>query len=833
MIFTAVISFFLSKLFPTALSPGFISNLRLQYGESILVSIRHGERLTEKLQKAKCDVEFLRCCLIYNLMPSFVNIRMWKPGLRKSEQYRSLQRSCLQREFESRQKQARRLEKQLSSILIDLEKHLSSIDYMNVKKLCHDSAQRVHTRVMRVHQDKLEKLNRGPVGQNYQEMKSKLIHNVSSHTLTDAEERLLCRGWDFCIESRITNFLEFETDLEFNAMKIETHCHSSVSRSLCSHIHNAAQQLMRTAKRKKISNLSDEEVAALKSLKSNKNIVICKADKGNCIVVLDKEAYLRKAEEILRGQQFEALKDAKFHQEREAELNKYVLELLRQGVIDKKLYYQLRSTCSSLSVFYGLPKVHKNGYPIRPIISTIGSYQYQLSKYLARAIRSARPQADSYIKDSFEFVKKMKEVILDKEKTYIMCSFDVESLYTNVPVEEAIEIALDFMYKPVKLINVPFNREQLKRLLELSVRDAPFRFLDKVYKQVDGVAMGNPLAPIIADLWMQKMEQKLNKFSANRPIIWMRYVDDVFCLFAIPKTKILDFHSRINKWHKNLHFTVEFENDNSIAFLDVLVTRGIDQLTTSLYRKATHTGLYMLWDSCQNRRYKLGLIRTLVMRIYRICSTEKGIKNEIGLLKQTLEKNGYPPHIVKRGVLEAEILLKKESQKDAVKTTKDNKQVIFFTTRYYGQESVIFAARVKKLCRRLVPNLTVQFAFKKNMSLKNIFLPKLKGTDENRKNANLVYSIPCMDCEKVYIGETSRARETRIKEHQAKLRKLSSDSKLVEHVLEHNHRIDFSKTETLTWESDWRRRVIKESILTNRTTGKSINDTKHIIRVVG
>ena len=137
----------------------------------------------------------------------------------------------------------------------------------------------------------------------------------------------------------------------------------------------------------------------------------------------------------------------------------------------------------------------------------------------------------------------------------------------------------------------------------------------------------------------------------------MRYVDDVFCLFTIPKTKILDFHSRINKWHKNLHFTVEFENDNSIAFLDVLVTREIDQLTTSLYRKATHTGLYMLWDSCQNRRYKLGLIRTLVMRIYRICSTEKGIKNEISSLRQKLEKNGYSSHIMKRGVLEAEIVL--------------------------------------------------------------------------------------------------------------------------------------------------------------------------------
>ncbi|CAF3373698.1 unnamed protein product [Rotaria socialis] len=63
---------------------------------------------------------------------------------------------------------------------------------------------------------------------------------------------------------------------------------------------------------------------------------------------------------------------------------------------------------------------------------------------------------------------------------------------------------------------------------------------------------------------------------------------------------------------QNLHFTLKLESDNSIAFLDVLVTQEQDKLTTSLYRKPTHTGLYMLWGSNQNRRYKLGLIKTLM-----------------------------------------------------------------------------------------------------------------------------------------------------------------------------------------------------------------------------
>jgi sugar-specific transcriptional regulator TrmB len=686
---------------------------------------------------------------------------------------------------------------------------------------------------MRTHQEKLEKLNRGPIGQNYEEMKSKLIHNVSSYTLSQVEERLLCRGWDFCIENKITHFLEFETDIELNAMKIQPHCHESVFRSICRQIHNASQQLMRTSKHKKISNLSDEELVALKSLKSNNNIVICKADKGNCIVILDKESYIKKAEEILQGKQFEVLNSKNFHRERENELNKYIHSLFKEGVIDNKLRHKLQSTCSSISVFYGLPKVHKTGFPIRPIISTIGSYQYKLSKYLAKAIRDARPQANSYIKDSFEFVKRIKETVLNQQKTYIMCSFDVESLYTNVPVEEAIDVTLDFIFKPTKSIDVPFDRDQLKTLLNLSIRDAPFRFQNKIYKQIDGVAMGNPLAPIIADLWMQKIEQKLTKFSTNKPTIWLRYVDDIYCLFTISRTKIHEFHSRINKWHKNLKLTLVFESNNSIAFLDVLVTREDNQLVTSLYRKPTHTDLYMLWDSSQNRRYKLGLIKTLVIRIYRICSTKKIIKEELDRLKVTLTKNGYPPHIIKRGISEAEVLIKKLSHTETNIAKKEDKKVIFFTIQYYGQESVIFAARIKKLCQKLVPNLRIQFAFRKHMSLKSIFLPILKGKDEDKKKKNLIYSIPCSDCNKVYIGETSRMKETRINEHKAKMRLLSSDSKLVEHVLRYKHKFDFSNTETLAWETDWRKRVIKESILTNRTYGKSINDTKHVIRVVG
>ena len=74
-------------------------------------------------------------------------------------------------------------------------------------------------------------------------------------------------------------------------------------------------------------------------------------------------------------------------------------------------------------------------------------------------------------------------------------------------------------------------------------------------------------------------------------------------------------------------------------------------------------------------------------------------------------------------------------------------------------------------------------------------------------------------------------KETRITEHRSKIRTLALDSKIVEHILKYKHNFDFSSTKTLALENDWRKRIIKESILTNRTLGKSINETKHAIQI--
>ncbi|CAF2145990.1 unnamed protein product [Rotaria magnacalcarata] len=806
---------------------------RDRYGDVSFLSIRKTEKLSIKIQKGKCDLEFLRLCIIYRLTPSFIKIKLWKKKTETSTQYKNFQFYCIKQEYTRRHKEIIKYQKELEILISHLKNNLQQIDFQQLQQFLHEKTKKVKVLTIEIHERKLQKLNKGPIGQNYETLKHKIIHNYSSYNLLPEEERLLCRGWDFCIENKISNFIDFKTDIEINTTKLEQHCHPSVFKNICRKIYNHSDKLITSIKKKNIRNISDEEFIALKKLKNNQDIIISKADKGNAIVILDKKDYIEKIHEILKLKQFITSHESSLIRKEKA-MNAYLSILKKEKVIEKALFYQLHSTSSSLAVLYGQPKIHKLNYPLRPIISSVGAYNYELSKYLSNIIKNNRPtKSMSYIKDSFEFVKEIKNITNSNYQT--MVSFDIENLYTNIPVHEAIEETLDILFKKEKnkgATIIPFNRTQFKKLLELAVCEVPFRFLNNTYIQQDGVAMGSPLAPILADIFISKLELKLNKFSINKPLIWKRYVDDVFCIFHNSQ-KISKFLISINKWHKNINFTLQNEEDDEIAFLDVLIIRDKtnNKYTTTLYKKPTNTNLYMLYESNQSRQYKIGLIRTLVIRILLICSTISHQETELNTLKTTLIHNGYPMHLIKRGIREANCIVNKMNNKKEVTQQPPTKKKIYFILPYYGNESLILTQKIKQICKNFIPTCHVQIGFRKTFSLKSIFLPIQKGHDETKKTKKLVYKLKCNNCENCYIGETNREKITRLKEHKKDIKKCSETSNIAKHVHDKNHSFKFDESETLALETNWKRRIVKESLCTEETHGQAINDVKFKLKV--
>jgi hypothetical protein len=113
------------------------------------------------------------------------------------------------------------------------------------------------------------------------------------------------------------------------------------------------------------------------------------------------------------------------------------------------------------------------------------------------------------------------------------------------------------------------------------------------------------------------------------------------------KDQAYDFLRYLNGRHNNVKFTIEFEQNGEIPFVDVLVKRCPNNtFETSVYRKKTFTGLYTKWDSFTPRRYKINLIRTLTYRCFRICSSTSLLQSAVDDLKKILLQNDYPKGII-------------------------------------------------------------------------------------------------------------------------------------------------------------------------------------------
>ena len=123
-----------------------------------------------------------------------------------------------------------------------------------------------------------------------------------------------------------------------------------------------------------------------------------------------------------------------------------------------------------------------------------------------------------------------------------------------------------------------------------------FTFNGKIYKQIDGVCMGSPLGPVLANVFMVQLEEEVAPKLQSIMPIWKRYVDDTFTF--VKRSHISDVTKEINSFHPNIKFRHEIEQVNKIAFLDVLLEKQDNgNIETSVYRKPTKNSIYIHWNA--------------------------------------------------------------------------------------------------------------------------------------------------------------------------------------------------------------------------------------------
>jgi len=330
--------------------------------------------------------------------------------------------------------------------------------------------------------------------------------------------------------------------------------------------------------------------------------------------------------------------------------------------------------------------------------------------------------------------------------------------------------------------------------------------------------MGSPVSPVIANLYMEAFECDAIRSAPHPPKWWDRYVDDTNC--AIHKDYVSEFHNHLNSIDPCIQFTMEQPNPKGgVPFLDTLITPCADGLiAVSVYRKDTHTDLYLQWDSNHNVSSKLSVVRTLFHRAYTVCSSDEILQKEITHVMDVLKQNGYPTWAIHRGHNCIKNKHSPNSSHSSSSTQVNPKTVTYTTVPYISGFSEKLGKSLGKKGIKVYPKTS----FTLQSTLMN---PKDK--DPKPTQQSLVYGIECPDdqCSAHYIGETGRTLKERFYDHTTK-----ENSAVKAHSTQTGHplpSIEDSEVHVLAKEPNSFKRKIMESMfikvnnpLLNRNVGK-------------
>ena len=394
-------------------------------------------------------------------------------------------------------------------------------------------------------------------------------------------------------------------------------------------------------------------VKALNRLKKRDDIVVTKPDKGSGIVVMDKSEYLRllSAASIDDTTKFSRVDDKRpnlrgrppKHYHPLLQKEKDVRSILHR-ILPQEIATSLSPKSSRLAHLYGLPKTHKAKLSMRPILSATGTYNFNLAKWLEEKLKPL--SVNEYtITDVFEFADEIRSSPMNEED--ILVSYDVTALFTNVPLSETIDILVDKAFTNDwfnQTYDLNLEKEELTQLLEVATTNQLFQFNGQLYEQTDGVAMGSPLGPLMANVFMCHLEDKLAR-DGMVPSLYKRYVDDT--LARMPNTDAAaDFLATLNGLHPSLKFTMELPSENTIPFIGIQIIKNGTELETRVYRKPTNTGLLLHFQSHVDKRYKTGLLKTMLHRAHALSSTTEAFNEECAKLRSIFSRLDYPIGLV-------------------------------------------------------------------------------------------------------------------------------------------------------------------------------------------
>ena len=567
------------------------------------------------------------------------------------------------------------------------------------------------------------------------------------------------------------------------------------------------------------NNISSDEEIALKELMNDDSIIIRPADKGSGIVVMETSQYIEQVQKDIHNNSTYSTTDKDLTTTVSNKVKKLLKGLYNDGVIDSKMKKYMTPVNPQSGIVKANPKVHKKGNPMRVIVSTISHPTSKIAEVVEKELEEWNENLPSYIKDSTHFLQKIEETKNSITPDTQLFTMDIKALYPSVPQKEGLEACREALEKRK---NKEIPTSALMEMLELVLQNNNFSFNNKNYVQIDGTAIGSPLGRNFAGTYMGRWEKELLQRTTVQPMVYYRYVDDIFGLWNGSVEELGKFKSLANSIHPRIKVEIEISNQQ-IAFLDVLVYKHEGSLATTIYTKPTDKHMYLDQQSNHPMSTKNAIPYGLCIRAKRICSTPGEYQRNKNYIINNLHKRGYSKGHLTKVTKRVDHMDREDVLNYRKKERSTDKPRIPLVVTYGNylpniqrivHERMNILHRSKRL-KEVFPLPTVT-AYRRDANLQDIlvhskyrkiFSKEKEGTnicgrscaickfikvsqkyDDNKgttyifkdsincKTSNCIYGIFCKVCDSiVYVGETGTTLYERFQNHISTIKRCHND----------------------------------------------------------
>ena len=499
-------------------------------------------------------------------------------------------------------------------------------------------------------------------------------------------------------------------------------------------------------------NLSTGDRSELARLQ-NVSSVVTTADKGGKWTIISRHLYDQEAMSQLSNPTYYTNTQTDISRFVQSRITQLLNHLRRTGFITKREHlFLLPPTESKPRTFRLLPKLHKTTWPSagmpngRPIISDRGSSTRNASNLVEFFLQPLCQLLPSHLKDSGHLIALLRQANITSSS--ILFTFDIASLYTNVPIEEGLEcVSRAFLRHP----DPSRPDATILSILRLILTSNAFSFRNSNYVQIHGVAMGKTFGGSFANIFLGEWEHRALSSHPLRPSLWARFQDDIFGIWNHGTDALLDFHRHLNSQHSCI--TLSLNHGRHVDFLDLSISATASHLDFCVYAKPTDTHFVLPKDSHPPPHTFKGILFGEFLRFATHSSTRTSFQHTVEEVTPVWKSLGYS-----------------RSQIRAAKL-----RVLSRTSQLSFWETGMF--RCGDVSCSLCPYLDISNTFSHPTA--NVSYPI--NSRITCDSINVVYLIRCSKCSLLYVGQTQRSLKTRITQHLRSIRAGHSTTPLHTH----------------------------------------------------